>query len=58
MPEEAPDAEVREKGADFRQKFRVLLVSGILRGGVAVMDQGLSEIEILLEGMHKIGQFH
>jgi hypothetical protein len=58
MLEESPDAEVRKDPGDFSRKIPVFLVSGVLRGDVAMMDQGLSEIEIILDDMNKIGQFH
>jgi hypothetical protein len=58
MPEKCADAEVRKDSGDFSGKIRVLLVFGFLRRDGAIMDQGLSEIEIVLEDMNKIGQFH
>jgi hypothetical protein len=58
MPEESPDAQVREKPGDFSREIRVFPIIGFPGRDGAMMNQGLPVIEIAPEDMDKIGQFH
>jgi hypothetical protein len=58
MPEESLDAEVRQDSGELRGENKVFFVVGFLGRDGAIMDQGLPVIEIVLEAMNKISQFH